>query len=156
MPRKKKKREGKVKNATKVKIDGITFRSKLEGYCYTKLKEANIKNEYEELTITLIEPFRFNGKYYAGNTYTPDFVGDNFIIECKGFFTDVARIKWKLFLNNYVVKKHPEIKIYMLFYNARQKIYKKSKSTYAEWCEKHGIEWAHRKIKKEWLSPSKP
>lgn len=30
-------------------------------------------------------------------TYTPDFVGTDFIIECKGLPTDAFKLKWKLF-----------------------------------------------------------
>ena len=42
---KRKKGQGKVRNATPNIFDGIKFRSKLETYCYQKLNEAKrIKN----------------------------------------------------------------------------------------------------------------
>lgn len=30
-------------------------------------------------------------------TYTPDFIGSDYIIECKGMPTDAFKLKWKLF-----------------------------------------------------------
>ena len=39
----------------------------------------------------------------------------------------------------------------MLFYNANQKIKKGSKTSYADWCDKHGIKWADKKIPPEWI-----
>lgn len=30
-------------------------------------------------------------------TYKPDFVGNNFIIECKGMMTDSFPLRWKIF-----------------------------------------------------------
>ena len=30
-------------------------------------------------------------------TYLPDFVGDDFIIECKGLITDSFPLRWKIF-----------------------------------------------------------
>ena len=38
-----------------------------------------------------------------------------------------------------------------LFYNANQKIKKGSKTSYADWCDKKGIKWAHKHIPREWL-----
>lgn len=104
--------KGRVKNATKNTVDGIDFKSKLESYCYKKLKEANIEAEYEIEKITLVEPFRFKGKAIRAVTYNPDFTGDKFIIECKGYFTEVARLKWKLFLQ-WMNENKPDYDVYM-------------------------------------------
>lgn len=87
----------KVKNATPTSIDGIKFRSKLEAYMYEKLKEAKIYNEYEQNRFELIPAFTFLGKKIRAMTYLPDFVGKNFIIECKGFPTDSWPLREKLF-----------------------------------------------------------
>ena len=87
----------KVRNATPTEYDGIKFKSKLEVYCHTKLKENNIKAEYESTTFELIPPFTYDGKKMRKMTFTPDFVGKDFIIECKGYMNDVFPIKWKLF-----------------------------------------------------------
>lgn len=87
----------KVKNATKIEVDGILFRSKLEAYTYKKLKQANIDAEYEMHRYTLLPAFTFHGNKVRAITYLPDFVGNNFIIECKGFPNDAFPLKEKLF-----------------------------------------------------------
>ena len=99
----------------KVVCDGITFASGLEKYMYQALKKAKIKAEYEGKTFVLIDGFEFelssyerqsNGKGQLvdrGNKkilpikYTPDFVGKDFIIECKGRANESFPIRWKLF-----------------------------------------------------------
>ena len=78
----------KVKNATPVTYDEINFRSKLEVYCYKKLKQNNISAGYESHIFTLLDSFRFNNEIVRKMTYKPDFVGENFIIECKGQMND--------------------------------------------------------------------
>ena len=114
MKYRKNKKRGPVKSK-KVICDGITFASGLEKYMYKALKQANIKNEYEGQTYTLVEGFQFeissyerqsNGKGQfvdRGNKkilpikYTPDFVNENFIIECKGRANESFPMRWKLF-----------------------------------------------------------
>ena len=113
--RKKKVNPGKVRNATLSLVDGIQFKSKLEAYCYKRLKEENIKAEYEKYVFVLQPGFELSSKTYevvkrtktfgiATNkirpiTYKPDFVNvkDNWIIECKGYPNDSFPIKWKMF-----------------------------------------------------------
>ena len=112
--RKKTKKRGPVRSK-KVMFDGITFASGLEKYMYQALKKAKIKAEYEGKTFVLIDGFEFelssyerqsNGKGQfvdRGNKkilpikYTPDFVGKDFIIECKGRANESFPIRWKLF-----------------------------------------------------------
>lgn len=104
--------KGRVKNATPNELDGIKFKSKLERYTYEQLLKNNIKAEYEKEKITLVESFKFKNQTIRAVTYNPDFVGDNFIIECKGYFTEVARLKWKLFLQ-WLSKNKPDYDVYM-------------------------------------------
>ena len=113
-----KKKTGAVKSKKKV-IDGITFASSLEAYCYSKLKENNIDFEYEGESFTVLPSFKFLGRYLASSpkkkeltdktgklvraiTYTPDFVSheNKFIIETKGFVPSNHSfpLRWKLFL----------------------------------------------------------
>ena len=110
----KNKKRGPVRSK-KVVCDGITFASGLEKYMYQALKKAKIKAEYEGKTFVLIDGFEFelssyerqsNGKGQfvdRGNKkilpikYTPDFVGKDFIIECKGRTNESFPIRWKLF-----------------------------------------------------------
>lgn len=96
--RKKVSQNKKVKNATQNVFDGITFRSKLETYTYKQLKAHDLKADYEPFAFELIPAFTFCGKKIRAMTYTPDFVGDNFIIEVKGFPNDVWPYKWKWFM----------------------------------------------------------
>jgi len=99
----------------KVVLDGITFASGLEKYMYIALKKAGIKAEYEGETFELIPSFHFyedcyerqsNGKgdfidrghkKVLNMSYTPDFIGEDFIIECKGRANESFPIRWKLF-----------------------------------------------------------
>jgi len=117
MKRKYKRKRGPVRSK-KVIFDGITFASGLEKYMYQALKKAKIKAEYEGETYVLQEAFNFeidsferqsNGKGEMVNRgqkkilnikYTPDFVSDSFIIECKGRANESFPIRWKMF------KKH--------------------------------------------------
>ena len=87
----------KVKNATPLEYDGISFKSKLEMYCYKLLKETNIPVEYEVVKFQILDPFTYNEENVRGMTFTPDFVGDNFVVECKGFMNDAFPLRWKLF-----------------------------------------------------------
>ena len=94
----KRKKRGPVQ-AKKVTYDGIKFASGLERYMYQALKKAKIKAEYEPETFVLQDGFmceiqcyerQANGKGDMVNRgekkilpikYTPDFIGDGFIIE---------------------------------------------------------------------------
>lgn len=117
MNKSKKKSQGKVRNATPNIYDGIKFRSKLETYTYKKLKEAGIDAEYESTHFELIPKFEYNGEKVRAMTYLPDFVGKNFIIECKGLVTDSFPLRWKIF--KYYLKQ--ENKNYKLFLVRNQK-----------------------------------
>ena len=103
----------KVKNATKVEIDGITFRSKLEAYTYKKLKEAGISIEYEKHRYTILAPFVYNNEKIRAMTYLPDFVVDGFIIECKGYPTDAWRVREKL-IKYYFSTNEPDTIFYVV------------------------------------------
>ena len=113
----------------KVIYDGITFQSGLEKYMYIALKKAKIKAKYEGTTYELIPSFNYDKSSYErqangkgeyknrGNKkilnikYTPDFVGDNFIIECKGRANESFPIRWKLF-KLYLYHTRSEVTLY--------------------------------------------
>ena len=115
--KKRSKKRGPVR-AKKVVCDGIQFASGLERYMYLALKKAKIKSVYEGQTYVLQEGFEFTNDCYEkqsngkgeyknrGNKkilnvkYTPDFVADTFIIECKGRANESFPMRWKMF------KKH--------------------------------------------------
>jgi len=107
------KKNRKLVRANKTTIDGIKFQSGLEAYMYKCLKDAKIKAEYEGEEFILIEGFFLDTESYErtarkefadrGNKrilpikYTPDFIGDGFIIECKGRANEAFPLRWKLF-----------------------------------------------------------
>lgn len=87
----------KIQNATKVEVNGIKFRSKLEAYTYKRLLESGFEVKYEEETFVLQQPFEYNGEKIRKIEYTPDFTNDDFILECKGFGNDLWPMKCKMF-----------------------------------------------------------
>jgi len=89
----------KVRNATVIEYDGHMFKSKLEYRTYKAFQEANIPVGYERKTFTLIDSFTYNNEKIRRITITPDFDGDGFILETKGFATDIFKLRWKLFKN---------------------------------------------------------
>ena len=128
MKRKIKRKKGPVRSK-KVTYDGVTFASGLEKYMYQALKKAKIKAKYEGRTYTLVEGFDFESSSYErqsngkgqfvdrGNKkiqpikYTPDFVGDDFIIETKGRANESFPIRWKLF-KRFINKCYPYVTLY--------------------------------------------
>ena len=128
MKRKIKRKKGLVR-AKKVSFDGITFASGLEKYMYMALKKAKIHALYEGATFELQEGFMFdidsyerqgNGKGDMINRgrkkilnikYTPDFVSDSFIIECKGRANESFPMRWKMF-KKYVNHKMKHVTLY--------------------------------------------
>lgn len=112
--RKKSRKRGPVQ-AKKITYDGIKFASGLERYMYMVLKKNKIKAEYEGQTFVLIDRFHFPNESYerqANNKgefrnrgskkilpikYTPDFIGEDFIIETKGRANESFPMRWKLF-----------------------------------------------------------
>ena len=113
----------------KVIYDGIQFASGLEKYMYQALKRAKIKAVYEGATFVLQEDFKFNVDSYERQSngkgqmvnrgqkkiqnikYTPDFVSDSFIIECKGRANESFPIRWKMF-KKYVKASLPSVTLY--------------------------------------------
>ena len=122
------KKKGPVR-AKKVSFDGINFASGLEKHMYIALKKAKLKAVYEGETYELQEGFMFdvdsyerqgNGKGDMVNRgqkkilnikYTPDFVSDSFIIECKGRANESFPIRWKMF-KKHVKANLPHVTLY--------------------------------------------
>ena len=109
----KKKKQKTNRNGTKIEYNGIKFRSKLEAYCYKKLKEANIYAEYEQHRYTLLPSFKFDNKTIRAITYLPDFVGKNFVIECKGYANESFPLREKLF-KYYLTKNEPHMQYFLV------------------------------------------
>lgn len=109
----KKKTQKTNRSGTKIEYDSIKFRSKLEVYCYKKLKEANIYAEYEQHRYTLLPSFKFDNKTIRAITYLPDFVGKNFVIECKGYANESFPLREKLF-KYYLTKNEPHMQYFLV------------------------------------------
>ena len=115
------------------------YRSGLEDKVSKQLQESGVSFEYETLKI----------QYEVNETrrYTPDFILPNgIIIETKGRFVAADRKKHLL-----IQQQHSHLDIRFVFSNSRAKLSKGAKSTYAEWCEKHGFLYADKEIPEEWL-----
>lgn len=108
-----KKKQKTNRGGTKIEYDGIKFRSKLEAYCYKKLKEANIYAEYEQHRYILLPSFKFDNKTIRAITYLPDFVGKNFVIECKGYANESFPLREKLF-KYYLTKNEPHMQYFLV------------------------------------------
>lgn len=110
MPQKSK---GKVRNATKVDKHGLHFRSKLECYTYEAFMNAGIPVQYEPKHFELLPKFEYQQEKIRAMTYLPDFIGNGFIVECKGLMGDSFPLRWKLF--KYYLKKHrSKMKCYLV------------------------------------------
>ena len=88
----------------KITYDGINFASGLERYTYMALKKNklfegfNFNNESFEKQANGMGEYTNRGqKKILGIKYTPDFVGKDYIIECKGRANESFPIRWKLF-----------------------------------------------------------
>ena len=116
----------------------IKFRSKLEENIASLLEGLGVSYQYESEKLS----------YTIEHNYTPDFVLPNYTyLEAKGYWSAEDRRK---ILN--VKKSNPEIDLRMIFQAPYNTISKKSKTTYAKWCEKHDIPWtSYHDIPIEWL-----
>ena len=125
---KKRKKRGPVVSK-KVTCDGITFASGLERHMYRALKKAKLKARYEGKTYVIQEGFMFDNESYERQSngkgdmvnrgskkilpikYTPDFISDSFIIECKGRANESFPMRWKMF-KKYVNHKMKHVTLY--------------------------------------------
>ena len=113
----------------KTTYDGITFASGLEKHMYRALKKAKLKAKYEGETYVLQDGFMFDNESYERQSngkgdmvnrgskkilpikYTPDFISDSFIIECKGRANESFPMRWKMF-KKYVKENLPRVTLY--------------------------------------------
>ena len=128
-----------MKKAKKIiKHSRQRFRSKFERDTALSLKREGVDFEYETMKI----------KFKRLCVYTPDFIFPNgVIIEAKGYFKPEDRTKHLL------IKSQTEISIRFLFQNAYNTLSKNSKTTYADWCDRYGFLWCHKRIPTEWTQP---
>ena len=116
------------------------YRSGFEHKVADQLTESNTGFEYETTVIDYIKP-------ETHHKYTVDFTLPNgILVETKGRWVLEDRKKHLL-----IKEQHPELDIRIVFQSAKGKIRKGSKTTYADFCDKHGIIWADKEIPKDWL-----
>ena len=130
-------------NRNRLKGIQAGYRSGLDEDMADYLKKLKIKFTYEKEKIKWVD--------LKIRTYTPDFVLENgIIIETKGRFISVDRRKHKE-----IKKQFPDLDIRFVFSNSRSRLYKGAKSSYGDWCKKHGFKYADKTIPKEWLKEIK-
>jgi len=107
------------------------------------LTERGITFEYETI--------RVEWEDLTYRTYKPDFIlPNNIIIEYKGRLTSADRRK-----HVKIKQQHPQLEIRFVFDNSRKMIYKGSKTTYAQWCVKHGFRYADKVLPEDWVKEKK-
>lgn len=116
------------------------FRSGLEEKIAYELARLGIDPRYEQTVIEYLKPER-------KCKYTPDFVLPNgIIIETKGRFVTADRQK-----HREIKRQKPDLDIRFVFSNSRQRISKKSSTTYAMWCQKEGFKFADKSVPQVWI-----
>lgn len=130
----------KSKTTTRKRISNVRaaairngYRSGLEDSISAFFSSNAISFQYEDVKIDYTIPV-------TKHRYTPDFLLNNGIfIETKGRFVATDRKKHLL-----IKEQHPELDIRFVFQNPNNKITKQSKTTYADWCNKHGFKFCSR------------
>ena len=119
------------------------YRSRFEMDFATFLEMNNVNYDYESQKIKYTPKTK---------TYTPDFhlLDYNILIETKGQFVTSDRTKHLL-----IREQHPDIDIRFVFQDARKKLYKGSKTTYADWCNKYSFVFADKHLPIQWLTEKK-
>ena len=117
------------------------YRSGLEEGLDDLLKARGVDGEYEKHKIKYTKPA-------TDHVYTPDFRLPNGIyIETKGRFVLDDRQKHLL-----IKQQRPELDIRFVFQNSKNKIRKGSKTTYGDWCDKHGFLYNDLIIPDSWYN----
>ena len=114
------------------------FKSGLEEKVSDLLCQLGVDYEYESISYI----------YTIQHHYTPDFVLPNGVcLETKGFWRPEDRRKIRQ-----VIADNPDIDLRMVFQDPYKRISKRSKTTYAKWCERYQILWcAAHCIPVDWL-----
>ena len=117
----------------------LKYRSKFDLELAIVLANNKVKFEYESKKFLYVPKVR---------TYTPDFYlpDTNIFIEAKGHLDKADRVKMVL-----VKDQHKDLDIRFVFMNARNRIYRGSKTTYADWCNRYDFVWAEKTIPTEWF-----
>jgi hypothetical protein len=115
------------------------YRSQFEKIVAVKMAQDGGVFKYETIRLPYVPKVR----HYTPDFYIPE---TDIYIEAKGRLTREDRTKMLL-----IKQQHPECDIRFVFANAKNKLYKSSKTTYSDWCNKHGFDWAEKTVPREWL-----
>ena len=118
----------------------LPYRSKFEVGVAADLGKRKIDFQYEKVSFDYVPKIR---------NYTPDFYlpESKIYIETKGRLTTNDRVKHLL-----IKEQYPDLDIRFVFVNANNKISRTSKTTYANWCDRHKFLWAESLVPMEWLN----
>ena len=117
----------------------LPYRSKFEIKVAADLGKRKVAFEYEKVIFDYVHNII---------NYTPDFYlpESKIYIETKGRLTTNDRVKHLLIKDQWV-----DLDIRFVFVNAGNKISRTSKTTYADWCDRHKFLWAEGLVPMEWL-----
>jgi hypothetical protein len=133
------------RNKSKVRTAAqkLGYKSGFEAKIAEQLNSHDLqaKELYEKTTIKYTVPAR-------DSRYTVDWsLPNGILVESKGRWTAADRKKHLL-----VKQQHPELDLRIVFQSSKNKISKGSKTTYADFCDKHGIVWAEKTIPESWYT----
>lgn len=120
------------------------YRSVFELRVNTWMKEEGLDIPYEPEKVEYVVPA-------SNHKYTPDWKVGDILYEGKGYFSAADRKKML-----HIIESNPHLRVRMIFQNSATKINKRSKTSYADWCDKFEIEWCDFKDKEkllDWLKP---
>ena len=120
------------------------WRSGLEGKVGKSLQDRGVTFTYESLVIEWVPSSK-------PRKYTPDFIittksGKQIIVETKGRWLKDDRLKMKA-----VCEQHPHLDIRMVFQRPNATITKTSRTTYAQYAERLGMQWAQDDVPDAWI-----
>ncbi len=119
------------------------YRSKSEERVAGHLNELGVAYDYEP------KDGKVAYRIERSALYLPDFVltDSGIILEVKGHLTSADRSKYIR-----IKECNPGIDIRFVFDRATNRLSKTSKTTYAQWAEKHGFLWCEKIIPPTWYN----
>ena len=118
----------------------LPYRSKFELKVAADLGKRKVDFQYEKVSFDYVPKIR----NYTTDFYLPE---SKIYIETKGRLTTNDRVKHLL-----IQEQYPDLDIRFVFVNANNKISRTSKTTYANWCDRHKFLWAESLVPMEWLN----
>jgi hypothetical protein len=119
--------------------------SKFEEKFEQTLIASGIQYVYEAVKVFFTPPLKRRSKTWDWLITTDS--GSTFVCETKGWWPSKVRLA-----ETEAIKQNPNTDVRYCFQKASTKINKNSKTSYADWCDKHGIRWCEGSIPPTWLS----